>query len=201
METKTARPTNVKSRGQLTAEIADHLFQDLKERGYDVLYDHGDSSNENVGEIVSWYGNAKECSRETELSQLDIAIVERSSNKAIALIEIEETSNSPKTLLGEVFCILMGNHISFRGKPLQVDSGTTLIVMSKSSVSSPERITFLNRKVEIMRSALDTANALIGEVVIETFCVKSELERKLKRQIDCALQKYSDMRRRTTLTA
>jgi hypothetical protein len=193
METQTARPTSVKSHGQLTAEIADRLFQDLKERGYDVLYDHGDSSNENVGKIVSWYGDEEKCKRETELSQLDIAIVKQ-SNKVIALIEIEETNDRPKTLMGDAFCTLMGDHISFRGKPLQVDSGTTLIVMSKSSVFSPERIAFLNRKVEIMRSALDTANASIGEVVIGTFCDRSELERKLKEQIDCALQRYSDMR-------
>ncbi len=76
METKTTEPTKGKSHGKLTVETAQHLQDFLKDKGYDVLYDHGDSSNKNVGTIVSWYGDGKKPERETELSQLDLAIVE-----------------------------------------------------------------------------------------------------------------------------
>jgi len=181
-------PMNKKPHGQLTAETALHLSQYLVNRGYDVLFDHGDSSNENVGRIVSWFGD--ELNREAQLSFLDIAVVEHNSQKVFVLVEIEETTDKPKTLLADVFGTLMGDHITFREKrKLRVGDWTILIVMGKSDVLHRERNSFLRRTANSIRPALGTANASIKEVVIETFPNESELERMLKEQIDCALKK------------
>jgi hypothetical protein len=181
-------PMNKKPHGQLTAETALHLSQYLVNRGYDVLFDHGDSSNENVGRIVSWFGD--ELNREAQLSFLDIAVVEHNSQKVFVLVEIEKTTDKPKTLLADVFDTLMGDHITFREKrKLRVGDWTILIVMGKSDVLHQERNSFLRRKANSIRPALGTANASIKEVVIETFPNESELERMLKEQIDCALKK------------
>ena len=80
------------SKGEITVIIASNL--DIE--GYDVFYDHGDPANENVGKIAVWYGDDEKPERDTELSQLDIAIVKKGTNKAIVLVEVEETSDRPK---------------------------------------------------------------------------------------------------------
>src|SRR5271157_4911215 len=102
-----------KSRGQITVKVAETLCGYYESKGYDVLYDH-DSTKENVGKIVSWFGD--KYGRESELSQLDIAIIEKGSDKALALIEIEETNDTPKTFTGDLFGVLLGDYISFRGE-------------------------------------------------------------------------------------
>ena len=89
-------PSNKKSHGQLTAEIGNSL----KFERYDVLYDHGISST-SVGRIVSYFSDKNE--RGTQLSYLDIAIVKKNTDQAVALIEIEETANRPKTIIGDIF--------------------------------------------------------------------------------------------------
>ena len=99
METKMPESTNGKSRGQLTAKMARKISAYWEEHGYSVLYDH-DPSSENVRKIVSSFGE-QPYGRGTQLSQVDIAIVEKSSDRVFALIEIEETSDKPETFLGE----------------------------------------------------------------------------------------------------
>jgi hypothetical protein len=184
METNTARSTNVKSHGRLTAETAKHLQDFLKDKGYDVLYDHGDLSNKNVGTIVSWYGDGKKPERETELSQLDLAIVEPSSNKVIALIEIEETNKSPKTYLGDIFGTLMGDQIYFREKPLFVGRWTTLMIVGFSKEPHVKRNQHILAKVERIKPALSSKNSSIGKVIIKTFSDEAKLPALLLYELD-----------------
>ena len=186
MGIKPARSTNLRSHGQLTAKVAQKITQDLTEKGYDVLSDHSPSS-ENVGKIVSWYG--LEYIKSAELSQLDIAIVKRNSNKAIALIEIEETSDRPKTLLGDALCALMGEHFCFGGKrQILVDEQTTLIILGKSEVSDRERCSYLCEKAMEIKSNLSTGNSIIGNVVIESFSDEKGLSTRLSSLLDRAYQ-------------
>ena len=91
---------NVHPHGKMTSILGKALSEHYSLKGYDVLYDHGIKS-ENVGKIVSWFGG--QYNRESELGQLDVAVLEKDSNKVIALIEIEETNDRPKTLLGDIF--------------------------------------------------------------------------------------------------
>ena len=169
--------------GELTAEIG----KNLKFDGYDVYYDHG-TSGDNVGKIVSWFG--EKYRRKAELSQLDIAVVQQSSERYIsALIEIEETNHKPKTLLGDVFATLLGEHFKFQGKhDLKVGVWTTLILMGKGNGSTADkvRIEFLKTNVNKLRSSQAKENMSVGEVVIELFKNKSELEENLNKQIELA---------------
>lgn len=162
METKTTEPTKGKSHGKLTVEIAQHLQDFLKDKGYAVLYDHGDSSNKNVGTIVSWYGDGKKPERETELSQLDLAIIEIGSSKVVALIEIEETNERPKTLLGDIFCTLVGDQINFRDESLLVGRWTTLLIVGFSKEPHVKRNQHILAKVERIKPALSSKNSSIG---------------------------------------
>ncbi len=176
----------MKAHGELTAKIARQISKDWNERGYDVLYDHG-SSDENVGKIVSWFGSTY--NREAELGQLDIAIVEKSSDKATALIEIEETNDRPKTFLGDLFGVLLGDHICFGGKrSLSVDADTTLIVLGKSKVSHEKRNRYLREKVIKVKSSLSKGNSVIRKVVIETFSDEEKLSALLPSMLDRAFK-------------
>ena len=57
-------------------------------------------------------------------------MVRQESGEAVALIEIEESSATPKVLLGDAFATLLGDHITFQGKhALKKGKWTTLIVL------------------------------------------------------------------------
>jgi hypothetical protein len=161
-------PLNKKSHGQLTAEIG----KTLELEGYDVFYDHG-ISGKTVGRIVSYFSDTNE--RGTQLSYLDIAIVKKDTNQAVALIEIEETANKPKTIIGDIFAFLMGEKVVFQGKELEVGNWTTLIILGFSKLHHLKHNEYILEKVENAKSALGTKNCEIRKIVIETFSDKETL--------------------------
>jgi hypothetical protein len=175
-----------KAYGRMAVKVAETLSGYYEAKGYDVLYDH-DSTKENVGKIVSWFG--EKYSRETELSQLDIAIVEKGSDRALALMEIEETNDTPKTFLGALFGVLLGDHISFRGeRKLSVGKHTTLIVLGKSKVMHKKRNEHLREEGMKIRANLATANSTIGNIVIDTFADEKGLYTLLSSVLDRAIK-------------
>jgi hypothetical protein len=180
METKNElNPLKKKSHGQLTAEIG----KSLEFEGFDVLYDHGVSSK-TVGKIVSYFGDKNE--RGTQLSYLDIAIVKKNTNQAVALIEIEETANRPKTIIGDIFAFLMGERVVFQGKELAVGNATTLIILGYSKSQHPKHNQYILEKVEKVKSVVGTKNCEVRKIVIETYSDKDNLPNLLKPLLDKA---------------
>ena len=114
--------------GELTAEIG----KSLKLEGYDVFYDHGEPSP-SVGKIVSSIDKAPAMGE--ELSQLDIAIIKKTTNKAVALIEIEETTDTPKTFLGDIFGILRNSGKVVQKCRTQCVKGATPITINRPTAS------------------------------------------------------------------
>ena len=158
--------TNNLTHGKFTAEIASNLkFDD-----FTVYYDH-DIASENVGKIVS--AISENIGRGDELSQLDIAIVEKESNNAFVLVEIEETNDRPKNFLGDIFGVLFGNHVSFKGNKLNVGKFTTLILAGVSKVDHDSRNKHIEEKVKDIR--ISTLNAEIGNVLIKTYKSTDEM--------------------------
>ena len=100
MEARRANSRIRRRRGEWTAELAAILKLEFPD--FDILYDHGSSS----GRIVCYVGDSNK--RGAQLSYLDIAVVEKNSDQAIALIEIEETANRPKTIIADIFAFLLG---------------------------------------------------------------------------------------------
>ena len=156
-----------KARGPITVKAAETLSGYYKDKGYDVLYDHG-LPKENVGKIVSWFGDTY--NRESELSQLDIAILKKGSNQTLALIEIEETNDNPKGHMGDLFGVLLGDHIRFRGeRELSIGEFTTLIILAKSTVLRRKRSQYLREQGMKIKAGLSTGNSAIGNIIVETF--------------------------------
>ncbi len=173
--------------GQSTSAVAKSITDELNKRGFDVYYDHGKKS-EFVGKIA--VSIEKKLSGKNQISQLDIAVVERDTYKAIALIEIEETTDTPKTLIGDVFTTLMGNSVHLPGRKITADVGnwTTLIILGKG-VGQDKRIKQIENIVNNAKSALGTGNSRIGNIVIEFFTNYEELETVLMKKIDEAIQR------------
>jgi hypothetical protein len=175
-----------KPHGQMTVKAAETLFGYYEKKGYDVLYDHS-SAKENVGKLVAWHGD--KYGREAELSQLDIAIVEKGSDKALALIEIEEADDTPKTFMGDLLGVFLGDHIRFRGeRDLSVGKYTTLIVLGKSKVMHKKRNEYLREEGMKIKSNLSTGNSGIGNIVIETFADEKGLYALLSLVLDKAFK-------------
>ena len=177
--------------GELTASVAIFLSQELSPKGFDVLFDHapkGTVPPETLGKIVSWFG--REYNSNTRLGFLDIAVVSSHTQKALALVEIEETTDKPKVLLGDILATLLGSGIKFQGnRNLRIGPWTTLVVMARSRWPSHQaRISFLLEQAEEIKSKLSTPNASIGQIVIDLFRDEKDLLDKLPRQIEKAVQ-------------
>ncbi len=175
-----------KSQGQITVKVAETISGYYEAKGYDVFYDH-DSTKENVGKIASWSGDRY--SRDAELSQLDVAIVAKGSDQALALINIEETNDTPKAFLGDLFGVLLGDHISFRGeRQFSVGEHTTLIILGKSKVMHRKRNENLREQGMQIKSNLSTANSRIGNIVIDSFADEKGLYTLLSTVLGGALK-------------
>jgi hypothetical protein len=174
--------------GPLTSEIAGSITRAMNEKGYDVYFDHG-PADKFTGTIA--VSIEELLGREKEIGQLDIAIVKRNSNEGIALVEIEETTDNPKKLIGDIFAILMGNSIYLPGgKKVDVGKWTTLIIIGKGA-GHEERNMYIRKMVDDAKSALKTVNAGMGHIVIKSFSAKDALKETLLEEIEEAIQRIA----------
>ncbi len=173
--------------GLLTAKVAREISPYWEERGYQVLYDH-DPASDRVGKVVSSFGDLP-YDRGTQLSHIDIAVVEKTDDKIFALIEIEETTDKPKTILGDLLGVLMGEQVSFgKERPLLIDEHTILLVFVKSKVSHDERNKYLREKVVRIKSNLLTANSVIERIDIKDFGEDTKLSALMQSVLDKAFK-------------
>jgi hypothetical protein len=175
--------------GSLTSAVAKSIAEKLNPEGYDVYYDH-EKNGVFTGTIA--VSIKDDLSQKDEISQLDIAVIERKSQRAIALIEIEETTDNPKKLIGDIFAILMGNSIFLPGKKkvgLAVDKWTILIIIGNSAGRKKNRNKYIQEKATNAKSVLGTANAKVGDIIIESFSSDADLEKKLMDKIHEAIRR------------
>ena len=176
--------------GDLTARIARSLQEEFNRKKFDinVLHDHRQNESDltdKAGKLRSWFGPKPKPEFETLLSDLDIAIVSRSDNKVYALIEIEETTDKPKVILGDVFAALLGSGIAFQGNyDFKVGEYTTLIVMvADKNESHSKRLIFLNEQIAILKEKLITPNAKIKRIIVVSYKDEAELKDRLMPQV------------------
>lgn len=125
-------------RGGETAGFGKYLLQYVKsETQYQdckVYYDHGDKNDPNVCVIKGFWGNTVKNSN--RLADVDIVLT-RQNGDILCLIEIEETSATPKKLLGDIFAILMCNGFAVgpgkKQRYLNITPETKLIVAGVGS--------------------------------------------------------------------
>lgn len=177
--------------GKLTAWVARTLDQELGPKGFDVLHDHRkmeDDRPDKLGKIRSWFG--PEYASNAMIADLDIAVVSKDDNKVYALVEIEETTDKPKVILGDILATLVGEHITFqRERHLNVGEWTMLLVMvHRSKLSHKPRIEYITSQSCYLRTQLSTPNASIGTIIVDEFRDRADLQRKIEKHIADAIK-------------
>lgn len=121
-------------KGARTGEFGKWLLQyvegEARFRDCTVYYDHGDQAHDpHVCAIQGFCGDALVSSN--RLADVDVVLATQ-SGEILCLIEIEETSATPKTLIGDVFAILMCSRFAVREggrrRYLEITPDTRLIV-------------------------------------------------------------------------
>ena len=178
-------------KGEWTTNVARKLSKTYSSRGLDVLYSHGKKGTDpekQLGNIVCWFGSVFE--RRAMLAYLDIAVVSQDTSRVLALIEIEESSATPKKLMADAFTTLVGDHITFQGKrELEVGRWTRLIVLAKAEkvATGSLQLELLQERLNEIKGQLRTGNASVQQIIIGTFQNESDLEAKLTQEIEKAL--------------
>jgi hypothetical protein len=171
------------SNGELTEKIARFLQEKLSQeefnqQKFEVFYDHGHKKEnplDHIGKLRSWF-NGSNPTYKTLLADLDIAIVlHHDDEKQICvLIEIEETTDKPKVILGNVLATLLGKGIIFRTNThLELGKYTTFIIMvSDKNQSHEERLNFLNEQISILKGIPSINKQNIGQIFVDSFAGK-----------------------------
>jgi hypothetical protein len=172
--------------GQLTSAVVQSITGEMNQKGYDVFYDHGRTGGF-AGTIAVSFND--KLSRENEISQLDRAIIKKESKKVITLVEIEETTDNPKTLISDIFAVLMGNSIHLKriGK-VEVGDWTTLVILGRGS-DHESRNEYIQKKANNAKFDLGTENSKIGNIIVESFRANVDLEKVLMDLINKAILK------------
>jgi len=178
-------PISINRPGILTWEATKFIRDNLNKNLFDLYYHHGEASAFR-GQIVS--SIEEEYKRGDRLAQLDIAIVKKDTDDAVVLIEIEDTTDKPKTLISDLFGTLMGNFISLRGnRKLRVGNHTTLIILAKGK-NHEDRIIHIREKAVLAKPHMGTKNSVIGNIVIEPFADGKELNTMVMKKINEAIR-------------
>ena len=186
------------AQGLLTSAVAETIRVKMKKKNYDLYYDHKKDGKLTGTIAVSFEGKTKgKLGKEEEISQTDIAVVEEnfrqegSLRKAIALIEIEETTDNPKKLIGDIFAALMGKSIFLPGgEEVAVGEWTTLIIIAKE-VGHKHRNDYIQNMANGAKSAFGSANLKIGDIVIDYFSPDKSLEKVLTNNINEAIKRIA----------
>jgi hypothetical protein len=171
-----------KRHGEITAAIGNELISDLWAQGYGVMYDHGTSGDENVGVTSAWIGDEKK--RDNRLAEIDIVIYARKGRQAVLLIEIEESGDNPKKIIGAAMATLFGDDISSSGKEnFPIGSWTTLLVVAKGEGESHEsRTKEIEDRINQISGATGINKMGIGKIRLALFQTQDDLKNKI---IEC----------------
>ena len=90
------------------------------------------------------------------------------------LVEIKETTDKPKLVLGDVLATLTGDDVAFGTRRLQAGPWTTLVIRVRGKARV--RLDYLAQQIGKMRSVLTTGNAGIGRLVVEGYRNQAEFE-------------------------
>ena len=120
--------------GKRTRQIAEKLEKNLcadpeRYSGVQLFYDHGDSSKTEVCQPTSYMG--RRYGADATLSGLDIVLIHK--GRVFLLVEVEEGQARPKTILGDVFGVVLAERVSIGGKSYPIVDATMIVAMIISS--------------------------------------------------------------------
>ncbi|MCE7985739.1 MAG: hypothetical protein DYG89_31565 [Caldilinea sp. CFX5] len=175
-----------------TIPAAKALTRIVEQSEFQLFYDHSDAPGATA--IVVWHGDLyTQPLRPKQLAHLDMALIHRQSSQVTALIEIEDTTDNPKTLLGDLLATLLGSGIAI-GSQMHwvIGPWTTLMVLAHvdNLIRQSEyqgRMDYLQTQVEQLLPHLRTNNAKVGRVILDSFVTQTELDSKLQHYVSAAI--------------
>jgi hypothetical protein len=181
------------ARGELTANAANELVKRISNPNIDIFASHKGTHTHprfQAGNIASWFGN--DYSSKSRLSLLDIAVVDRRFDRAIVLVEIEDTSEDPKVALGDAFGFLFGDHVSLKGdRRLSVGGFTRFLILMKGTGREKlERTHYLQTQITMIKKHMNTGNSKLRETSIDIFQDAEILKDKLVSYVEESLTEY-----------
>ena len=183
--------------GQRTREIAEKLQENLhadRKRYSEVqlFYDHGDSSKAEVCQPTSYMGRCY--GSNATLSGLDIILVHK--GKVFLLVEVEESEVRPKTILGDVFGVVVADRVSIRGRSLPISNATMIVAVTVSGHGRrAEKYVRLERRLGRHLEALrrTTSRSKVAKIRIVTSDA-DDLARRIERLIRLEVGRGVDAR-------
>ena len=168
---------------KFTLPAARYLINLYRNSELQVFYDHGDHSSQR---IYSWFGTTYTTPyTDQHLSWIDIIVAEPKLGKIHKIIEIEDSTAKPKTIIGDMMAVLLGDGIALASRSdWQMGNWTTLTTLAYVSRSNAQikyqtRLDHIKKQIESFQSCLKTRNAKIGHIILESFKDIGELQNKL----------------------
>ena len=120
--------------GKRTRQIAERLEEKLlaypnRYPGVKIFYDHGDSFKESVCQPTSYIG--RRYGADATMSGLDIVLVHK--GKVFLLVEVEESQVRPKTILGDIFGVVLSERVRIKAKSYPIENATMIVAMIVNS--------------------------------------------------------------------
>jgi hypothetical protein len=167
-----------KKHGEITAALGKELnnSNELARLGYAVIYDHRNGGADDVGVTAAWAGDEKK--RDNRLAEIDIVVYAMQGHKAKLLIEIEESGDNPKKIIGAAMATLFGEKISSSGQEnLQIGKWTTLLVLAKGEGDAHiERTRLIEERINDLLHAEGINKMKIGSVKLVLFQHEDDLK-------------------------
>lgn len=166
-----------------TLPAALYLAEYYQDSPQQLFYDHGGALSQR---IYVWFGAVYTAPNPAHhLAWVDIVVAEVTSGKVYQIIEIEDSTAKPKTIIADLMAVLLGDGLAFGGRTdWQIGRWTTLTVCAyvkdgKAEKKFQPRLAHLQHHITSVQAALQTRNAAIGRIVVETFKDHAELHHKL----------------------
>jgi hypothetical protein len=172
------RDSMSKKHGELIAALGMELSgsHELVKNDYMLIYDHGKGSADDVGVTSAWIGGEKQ--RDNRLAEIDIVVYEAQSNKARLLIEIEESGDNPKKILGDAMAVLFGEKISMSGgDEFRTGGFTTLLILARGEGDAHiERTRLIEERINTLFRTEGMITMKIGAVQLVLFRHEDDLK-------------------------
>ena len=126
--------------GQLGKWLKEKFDNEFALYPYKPYYDHGDPSSPNVVAVKALFGES--VNNQTRLADIDL-LVATLDNRAVLLVEIEESGNEPKKLLGDVFALLFCDRIAIgqgKQKYFTLSQETQIIIAGKANTDGKKLV-------------------------------------------------------------
>jgi len=170
-----------KKHDEITTAIGSELSKsdELAKLGYSVIFDHGKEGDKKADVTTSWIGNGTE--KDNRLSKIDIAIFEKHVDKPVLLIEIEESGDSPKKIIGAVMATLLADGISSTLQPnYPIGKWTTLLVLAKGEGETHQkRIRSLEARINQLAGGDNINRMKIGTIRLMLFQTPDDLKKTI----------------------